>query len=95
MGTALDSIYPSLTKQINHYKSNSRKESQDWNESKFLWYKLQSLESQVFIKTALSQSRPVLTRHDSILCLPSEAPSIRTALLKEFAKLGIAATLKS
>ena len=95
MGTALDSIYPSLTKQINHYKSNSRKESQDWDESKFLWYKLQSLESQVFIKTALSQSRPVLTRHDSILCLPSEAPSIRTALLKEFAKLGIAATLKS
>lgn len=95
---ALDSIYPGLTQQINHYKTGSSKEAKTWkssNESRFLWFKLQSLESSLFIKTALTQSRPVLTRHDSILCLPSEAPSIRTILLKEFLKLGINVTLKS
>jgi len=94
MATQLDSVYPGLSTLINQYKCKSKKEAQTKHKSELLWHQLQSLESQIFIGTALSQLAPVITRHDSIICNQEVEEEIRNTLIKKFSKIGIKVTLK-
>jgi hypothetical protein len=85
----LESVYPGLATQINAYKCKSKKEAAAVGDENLLWYRLQSLEAKIFIQTALKQLTPVITRHDSILCLPTEVDAITEQLTSAFKKIGI------
>lgn len=94
MAIKLNTIYPGLSEEINEYKYSSKKAAKAQPETDLLWFRLQSLESSIFIKTALEQITPVITRHDSILCLPSQCEEICKSITNKFLEIGISVNLK-
>lgn len=79
----LDKVYPGLANQINEIKKTDK-----------LWFLLQKAEADIWIKIALKQPDPVLTRHDSILITDNEIESIKKQLKTEYKKRGMKVTLK-
>jgi hypothetical protein len=90
----LESIYPGIVTEINQFKTTSKKAASKLNQSELLWYKLQSSEAQIWIKTAKQPLTPIITRHDSIICWENEATSLLKTLKSEYKKIGITATFK-
>jgi hypothetical protein len=79
----LEAVYPGLTKQINQIKSE-----------KPLWFELQSLEADIWIKIAQKQLNPVITRHDSLIVESKHATRISKEIEKEYKRRGMKVKLK-
>lgn len=90
----LDQVYPGLVEQINIYKFKSKKAAKKAGEEHTLWFKLQSLESKIFLNVTKQQLQPVVTRHDSILCHSNILKKISQELIKEFKKYDLNVQLK-
>jgi len=90
----IESAFPGLTDKINALKSPKVHGVQMKQDNELLWFKLQSIESSIFVKTALATKTPVLVRHDSIIIDQKFIDQLEKELREEFAKIGLNATLK-
>lgn len=79
----LDAVYPGLTQQINKLKAERP-----------LWFSLQQMEANIWIKVAQKQLVPVITRHDSILIKESMVNTIKKQIIKEYKKRNLKVSLK-
>lgn len=87
----LELVYPGLADQINEFKFEDV-ESKD--EKDLLWWKLQNMESKIWVNSALEIINPIITRHDSVLILSEDAEEFRKIVIAKYKALGLKVTLK-
>ena len=99
----LDRMYPGLPDQINNLKCKNNKEAQERDKCSMLWYRLQSIESEIFVESTCNKKdkifnhsllSPVLTRHDSWICPDDLVSEITYRLNRAFAKKNLKPKLK-
>ena len=79
---ALDSVYEGLSQQINKIKAESK-----------LWFRLQSLESSIWVETAKTLPFPSLIRHDQLIFEPQWKNLAIERIQNAYRKNGMKVTL--
>lgn len=96
--------YPTLAKQINDIKNEALKNipvgvkhsvyfDDEKNDESTLWYKLQTMESAIWVETAKTFSFPVLLRHDQIICEEKYLKIVTKAITAKYKEFKLKPTL--